>query len=93
MRIRDIIHYGASNIYFFIYDKENLIDNPQVFKNNYGKQSEEKNIFIVIHQPKIFMRKEHQMENENLPASSCFTAGRQICVLEKFFSKIVNRNR
>lgn len=49
----DIVHYSASNIYFFIYDKEKLIDNPQVFKNRYESIVKEKNIFIIIHQPKI----------------------------------------
>lgn len=49
----DIVHYSASNIYFFIYDKEKLIDNPQVFKNRYESIVKEKNIFITIHQPKI----------------------------------------
>lgn len=49
----DIVHYSASNIYFFIYDKEKLIDNPQVFKNHYENIVKEKNIFITIHQPKM----------------------------------------
>lgn len=49
----DIVHYAAKNIYFFIYDKEKIIENPQAFKANYEKIIKEKNIHIIIHQPKI----------------------------------------
>lgn len=49
----DMIHYSAKNIYFFIYDKEKIIDNPLVFKENYETKVIEKKIQIIIHQSKI----------------------------------------
>lgn len=49
----DIVHYSAKNIYFFIYDKEKIIENPLVFKQRYEEIIKEKQIHIVIHQPKI----------------------------------------
>lgn len=48
----DITHYSASNLIFYIYDKEKIIDNPQLFKQTYEKKTHEKNIHIVILQPK-----------------------------------------
>ncbi|MBO5354120.1 MAG: hypothetical protein J6A77_12565 [Lachnospiraceae bacterium] len=48
----DMVHYSARTIYFFIYDKEKLIENPLVFKQTYQKKMKEKKIHIVIHQPK-----------------------------------------
>ena len=48
----DIVHYSARNLYFFIYDKEKLIANPQVFKSNYESITKEKNVYVTIHQPK-----------------------------------------
>ena len=49
----DMIHYSEKNIYFFIYDKEKIIKEPQIFKKTYEKMVKEKNIHITIHQPKI----------------------------------------
>ena len=48
----DIIHYSASNIYFFIYDKEKIIENPASMKSHLEKKIKEKRIHIIIHQPK-----------------------------------------
>lgn len=48
----DIIHYSASNIYFFIYDKEKIIREPLSLKNHLEKKLKEKKIHIIIHQPK-----------------------------------------
>lgn len=48
----DMIHYSAEHIYFFIYDKEKLIDNPDTFKDTYENKIKEKEIHIIIHQPK-----------------------------------------
>ena len=31
----DMVHYSAKHIYFFIYDKEKIIENPQLFQNTY----------------------------------------------------------
>lgn len=49
----DMVHYGAETIYFFIYDKEKIIDNPLNFKNIYERKMTNKQIHIIIHQPKI----------------------------------------
>lgn len=49
----DMVHYRAENIYFFIYDKEKIIENPLVFKSVYEEKMKEKQIHIMIHQPKI----------------------------------------
>lgn len=49
----DMVHYSADCIYFFIYDKEKIIDNPLNFKNTYEKKMLNKQIHIIIHQPKI----------------------------------------
>lgn len=49
----DMVHYGADGIYFFVYDKEKIIDNPLNFKNTYEKKIVNKQIHIIIHQPKI----------------------------------------
>lgn len=49
----DMVHYHAGNIYFFIYDKEKLIENPAVFQKTYEKRMDGKNIYVIIHQPKI----------------------------------------
>ena len=48
-----MIHYGAENIYFLIYDKEKIIENPMVFKKTYEEKIKGKNIHIIIHQPKL----------------------------------------
>ena len=49
----DMVHYSAETIYFFIYDKEKIIENPLNFKNVYEKKVTNKQIHIIIHQPKI----------------------------------------
>lgn len=49
----DMVHYSAKNIYFFIYDKEKIIDNPLGFKKTYEKKVTNKQIHIIIHQPKF----------------------------------------
>lgn len=49
----DMIHYKYENIYFFIYDKSKIIVNPLNFKNTYERKINDKNIHIIIHQPKI----------------------------------------
>lgn len=48
----DMTHYQAGKLYFFIYDKEKLISDPINFKNTYEKKSAEKEIHLIIHQPK-----------------------------------------
>ncbi len=48
----DMVHYSASEIYFFIYDKEKIIKDPANFKKTYESIIKEKKIHIVIHQPK-----------------------------------------
>lgn len=49
----DMVHYSTSNIYFFVYDKEKLIENPAVFIKSYQDKIPGKKIYIVIHQPVI----------------------------------------
>ena len=49
----DMVHYSAKAIYFFIYDKEKIIENPLNFKTAYEKKIVNKQIHIIIHQPKI----------------------------------------
>ncbi len=49
----DMIHYDAKNIYFFIYDKEKIIENPAIFKKTYENKIAEKQIHIILHQPKL----------------------------------------
>ena len=49
----DMVHYHAEYIYFFIYDKEKIIENPGLFRNIYENKVKGKQIHIVIHQPKI----------------------------------------
>ena len=49
----DMVHYNAEHIYFFIYDKEKIIENPQLFRNTYENKVKGKQIHIVIHQPRI----------------------------------------
>ena len=48
----DMVHYRASHIYFFVYDKEKIIENPKIFKNTYENKIKEKQVCIIIHQPK-----------------------------------------
>lgn len=49
----DMVHYSAKHIYFFLYDKEKLIENPYIYKKTYENKVAEKDIHIIIHQPKI----------------------------------------
>ncbi len=49
----DMVHYHAKHIYFFIYDKEKIIENPQLFRKTYESRMTDKHISIIIHQPKI----------------------------------------
>lgn len=49
----DMVHYRAQSICFFIYDKEKIIENPQVFKESNEEKLRDKQIHIIIHQPKI----------------------------------------
>lgn len=49
----DMVHYSAKNVYFFIYDKEKIIENPFNFKKTYEEKIKDKQIHIIIHQPKI----------------------------------------
>ena len=49
----DMVHYSAKSICFFIYDKEKIIDNPYNFKETYEEKVKDKQIHIIIHQPKI----------------------------------------
>lgn len=49
----DITHYNEKEIYFFIYDKEKIIDNPEVFKKAYENKGVDKEIHIVIQTPKF----------------------------------------
>lgn len=45
----DIVHYSNKYIFFYIYDKENIIKNPINFKNTYEKKEiEQKEILIEI---------------------------------------------
>jgi hypothetical protein len=49
----DMVHYNAEHIYFFIYDKEKILENPRLFKETYESKIKDKQIHIIIHQPKI----------------------------------------
>lgn len=49
----DMVHYSAETIYFFIYDKEKLLADPINFKRTYEEKMKDKQIHIIIHQPKI----------------------------------------
>ncbi len=48
----DMVHYRQREIYFFIYDKNKIIKNMESFKKAYESMINEKNIHIIIHQPK-----------------------------------------
>lgn len=48
----DITHYDENNIIFFIYDKEKLIENPDLFRDAYEKKASKKHVYIIIHRPK-----------------------------------------
>lgn len=49
----DMVHYSAKSICFFLYDKAKIIDNPLNFKAVYEEKMKNKQIHIIIHQPKI----------------------------------------
>ena len=49
----DMVHYQAGHIFFFLYDKNKIIDNPYALKTTYQKMMDGKHIHIIIHQPKI----------------------------------------
>lgn len=49
----DMVHYHAQEIYFFIYDKEKIIENPIAFQDSMKGKIQGKEIHIIIHQPKI----------------------------------------
>ena len=42
-----MVHYSAKNIYFFIYDKEKLIDNLCNFKSIYEEKMKDKHIYCL----------------------------------------------
>lgn len=48
----DMVHYHAHEIYFFVYDKEKLIENPIAFQDSIKGKIEGKKIHPIIHQPK-----------------------------------------
>ena len=47
-----MVHYHAKNIYFFLYDKAKIIENPLAFKQTYVDKVRDKQIHIIIHQEK-----------------------------------------
>lgn len=48
----DILHYSNKYVFFYIYDKENVVKNPTVFKYTYEhKKVEQKEIYVEIFQP------------------------------------------
>lgn len=49
----DMVHYSAKCIYFFIYDKVKIIENLFVFKKTYEEKMRDKQIHIIVHQPKF----------------------------------------
>lgn len=49
----DMIHYQSKHIFFFLYDKNKIIDNPYAFRSTYQRGMDGKDIRIIIHQPKI----------------------------------------
>ena len=40
----DMVHYSADHIYFFIYDKEKIIENPQLLQSTYENKVKGKNL-------------------------------------------------
>ena len=44
----DIVHYSAKNIYFYIYDKERIIDDIYTFKRYFTRNIDNKNIKIIV---------------------------------------------
>ena len=49
----DMVHYSAKCICFFLYDKGKMIENPFVFKRTYEEKMKDKQIHMIVHQPKI----------------------------------------
>lgn len=49
----DMVHYSAKCLYFFVYDKGKIIENPLVFKKTYEEKMKDKCIHMIVHQPKI----------------------------------------
>lgn len=49
----DAFHYKADHIFFFIYDKENIIRNVDVFTRNYKREKSDfgTNIEAIVNQP------------------------------------------
>lgn len=48
----DITHYDYKNIYFYIYDKDHIIDNASAFKKYLQKQYGNKMVYVSIEQPR-----------------------------------------
>lgn len=48
----DMVHYNEENIYFYIYDKEKIIENASVFTETYENRLSGKRIHIEIVQPR-----------------------------------------
>ena len=47
----DIVHYNASFIYFYVYDKEKIIKNQTAFENAFNKMFDGKQIGVIVLQP------------------------------------------
>ena len=49
----DGFHYKAKTVFFFVYDKKNIIKNPDVFKAAFVREQEKngKNIKVIVLQP------------------------------------------
>ena len=49
----DRFHYKAKTVFFFVYDKKNIIKNPDVFKAAFVREQEKngKNIKVIVLQP------------------------------------------
>ena len=49
----DGFHYKAKTVFFFVYDKKNIIKNPDVFKAAFTREQEKngKNIKVIVLQP------------------------------------------
>ena len=49
----DGFHYKAKTVFFFVYDKKNIIKNPEVFKAAFVREQEKngKNIKVIVLQP------------------------------------------
>lgn len=49
----DMVHYSAKYIYFFLYDRGKIIENPFVFRQTYEEKMKDKQIHMIVHQPKV----------------------------------------